>query len=66
MAYRLVAPKKVIHLSVEEAASDFASLLVRVRVESVEYVIEEHGRPVAVLSPVEALTQEKSLPRSTI
>ena len=58
MAYRLVTPKKVLHLSVEEAASDFASLLVRVRVESVEYVIEEQGRPVAVLSPVEPLPQE--------
>ena len=60
MEYRLVAPKNVIHLSVAEAASDFASLLARVRVESVEFVIEEQGRPVAVLSPVEPITQEKS------
>ena len=59
MEYRLVTPKNVIHVSVEAAASDFASLLVRVRVESVEFVIEEQGRPVAVLSPVEPITQEK-------
>jgi len=38
-----------------EAASAFASLLVRVRVESTEFIIEEQGRPVAVLSPVEPL-----------
>jgi antitoxin (DNA-binding transcriptional repressor) of toxin-antitoxin stability system len=43
---------------VAEAASDFASLVVRVCVESVEFVIEEQGRPVAVLSPVEPRTQE--------
>jgi len=41
MAYRPVPPKNVLHLSVEEAASGFASLLVHVRVESVEFVIEE-------------------------
>ena len=60
MEYRLVTPKNVIHISVGEAASGFASLLVRVRVESVEFVIEEQGWPVAVLSPVEPITQEKS------
>jgi antitoxin (DNA-binding transcriptional repressor) of toxin-antitoxin stability system len=60
MEYRLVTPKNIIHISVAEAASDFASLLVRVRVESVEFVIEERGRSVAVLSPVEPITQEKS------
>jgi len=60
MEYRLVTPKNVIHISVGEAASDFASLLVRVRVESAEFVIEEQGRPVAVLSPVEPRAQEKS------
>jgi hypothetical protein len=43
MEYRLVTPKNVIHLSVGEAASDFASLLVRGRMESVEFVIEEQG-----------------------
>ncbi|HEY6385113.1 MAG TPA: hypothetical protein VIX91_05455 [Candidatus Acidoferrum sp.] len=58
MEYRLATPKNVIHISVAEAASDFASLLARVRVEGVEFVIEEHARPVAVLSPVEPLTQE--------
>jgi hypothetical protein len=45
---------------VGEAASDFASLLVRVRMESVEFVIEEQGRSVAALSPIEPITQEKS------
>jgi len=60
MKYRLVAPKNVTHLSVTEAASDFASLLVRVRMEGAEFIIEEHGQPVAVLSPVEPLAQEKS------
>jgi antitoxin (DNA-binding transcriptional repressor) of toxin-antitoxin stability system len=58
MEYRLVTPKNVIHISVAEAASDFASLLVRVRMESAEFVIEEQGRPVAALSPVEPRTQE--------
>jgi hypothetical protein len=60
MEYRLVTPKNVIHLSVGEAASDFASLLVRVRMENVEFVIEEQGRSVAALSPIEPITQEKS------
>jgi hypothetical protein len=55
MEYRLVTPKNVIHLSVAEAASDVASLLARVRLESVEFVIEEQGQPVAMLSPVEPL-----------
>src|ERR1041385_3598727 len=39
MKYRLVAPKNVTHLSVMEAASDFASLLVRVRMEGAEFII---------------------------
>ena len=55
MEYRLVTPKNVVHIFVGEAASAFASLLVRVRVESTEFIIEEQGRPVAVLSPVEPL-----------
>jgi antitoxin (DNA-binding transcriptional repressor) of toxin-antitoxin stability system len=52
MEYRRVAPKSIVHISVAEAASNFASLLARVRVESAEFVIEEQGQPVAVLSPV--------------
>jgi antitoxin (DNA-binding transcriptional repressor) of toxin-antitoxin stability system len=60
MEYRPVMPKNVIRVSVAEAVSGFASLLERVREESAEFIIEEHGQPVAVLSPVEPLTQEKS------
>ena len=60
MEDRLVTPKNVIHLSVGEAASDLASLLVRVRMESVAFVIEEQGRSVEVLSPIEPIMQEKS------
>lgn len=55
MEYRRVTPRKVVHISVAEAASNFASLLARVRVESAEFVIEEQGHTVAVLSPVEPL-----------
>jgi hypothetical protein len=55
MEYRRVTPKKVVHISVAEAESNFASLLARVLVESAEFVIEEQGHAVAVLSPVEPL-----------
>jgi antitoxin (DNA-binding transcriptional repressor) of toxin-antitoxin stability system len=58
MEYRRVTPKNVVHLSVAEATSNFASLLIRVRMESAEFIIEEQGQPVAVLSPVEPLAQE--------
>ncbi len=58
MQYRRVTPKNVVHISVAEAASNFASLLARVRIESAEFVIEERGQPVAVLSAVEPLAQE--------
>jgi antitoxin (DNA-binding transcriptional repressor) of toxin-antitoxin stability system len=43
--------KEVIHISVAEAAGDFASLLDRVR-GGVEIVIEEGSKAVAVLRPV--------------
>lgn len=46
-------PKNVIHVSEAEAASDFASLMARVRAGA-EVVIEKDARPVAVVSPVES------------
>ncbi|HXJ97134.1 MAG TPA: hypothetical protein VMT20_30210 [Terriglobia bacterium] len=52
--------RRVIHISDEEAASDFASLLERVRAGS-EFVIERDARPVAVLRSVEpALSIEQA------
>lgn len=45
-------PKNVIHISEAEAASDFASLLDRVRAGA-EIVIENGGRPVVILRPAE-------------
>ncbi|MGH9482867.1 MAG: type II toxin-antitoxin system Phd/YefM family antitoxin [Terriglobales bacterium] len=45
-------PKRVIHVSDAEAASDFASLLDRVRAGA-EIVIEHGARPVAVVRPAE-------------
>jgi antitoxin (DNA-binding transcriptional repressor) of toxin-antitoxin stability system len=44
--------KDVIHISDKEAASDFASLLARVR-EGAEVIIEHDARPVAVVRPAE-------------
>jgi antitoxin (DNA-binding transcriptional repressor) of toxin-antitoxin stability system len=44
--------KRVIHISEAEAASDFATLLARVRAGE-EIVIERDARPVAVLHPPE-------------
>src|SRR6266849_1600341 len=44
--------KNVIHVSDKEAASDFASLLARVR-EGAEVVIEHDTRPVAVVRPAD-------------
>jgi len=44
--------KNVIHVSEEEAASDFASLLARVRAGA-EVVIESETRPVAVVRAAE-------------
>lgn len=45
-------PKRVIHVSEEEAASDFASLMARV-LAGAEVIIENDARPVAVLQPAE-------------
>ena len=50
--YNLGMAKRVIHVSDAEAASDFASLLDRVRMGA-EIVIEHDARPVAVLSAAE-------------
>ena len=44
--------QSVIHISEEEAAKDFATLLVRVR-GGVEVVIEHASRPIAVVRPAE-------------
>jgi prevent-host-death family protein len=44
--------KEVIHISEAEAASDFASLIARVR-KGAEVVIEHDARPVAVVRPAE-------------
>ena len=43
--------KDVIHVSEAEAASDFASLMARVR-SGAEVVIEDNARPVAIVRPV--------------
>jgi prevent-host-death family protein len=48
-----VMTKDVIHVTDKEAASNFASLLARVR-EGAEVVIEHDARPVAVVRPAEA------------
>jgi antitoxin (DNA-binding transcriptional repressor) of toxin-antitoxin stability system len=50
--YNPVMAKHVIHISDAEAASDFASLLDRVR-KGAEIVIEHDARPVAVLHAAE-------------
>jgi len=44
MEYRRATPKNVIHI--------------RIRVEGTEFVLEEQGQPVAVVSPVEPLAQD--------
>ena len=46
--------KHVIHISDAEAASDFASVLDRVR-EGAEVVIEHDARPVAVVRPADLM-----------
>jgi antitoxin (DNA-binding transcriptional repressor) of toxin-antitoxin stability system len=50
--YNRIMAKHVIHVSETEAASDFASLMARVRAGA-EVVIEHDARPVAVLRPAE-------------
>jgi prevent-host-death family protein len=49
--YNRVMAKHVIHISEAEAASDFASLMARVR-SGTEVVIEDNARAVAVVLPV--------------
>lgn len=44
--------KNVIHISEPEAASDFASVMSRVRAGA-EVVIEKDARPIAVVTPAE-------------
>ena len=50
--YNHIMAKHVMHVSETEAASDFASLMARVRAGA-EVVIEHHARPIAVLRPAE-------------
>jgi len=52
-----------IHISEAEAASDFPSLLARVRAGA-EVIIEENARPVAVLRLVESPRQGRLLSES--
>ena len=52
--YNQLMAKEVIHISEAEAASDFASLLDRVR-KGAEVVIETDARPVAVLRAAEVV-----------
>ena len=57
--YNVVMAKEVIHISDAEAASDFASLLDRVR-KGAEIVIEHDARPVAVLHAAEPVRRTVS------
>jgi prevent-host-death family protein len=50
--YNYVMAKNVVRISEAEAASDFASLMARVR-SGAEVVIEDNARPVAVLRPAD-------------
>ncbi len=50
--YNQTMGKQIIHISEAEAASDFASILDRVR-DGAEFVIENGTRPVAILHPAE-------------
>ncbi len=50
--YNHIMAKHVMHVSETEAASDFASLMARVRAGA-EVVIEHDARPIAVLRPAE-------------
>jgi len=51
--YNWSMTKHVIHISEAEAASDFASLMARVR-SGAEVVIEDNTRPIAVVRPAES------------
>jgi antitoxin (DNA-binding transcriptional repressor) of toxin-antitoxin stability system len=53
MNYRRITPQNIVPIAIAEVSRNFVSLLDRVRVENTEFVIEENGQPVAVLSPVE-------------
>ncbi len=50
--YNVVMAKHVIHVSEADAASDFKSLMARVRAGA-EIVIEHDAQPVAILHPAE-------------
>ena len=57
--YNRLMAKHVIHISEAEAASDFASLMARVRAGA-EVVIENGERPVAVLHAADPVRQSIS------
>jgi antitoxin (DNA-binding transcriptional repressor) of toxin-antitoxin stability system len=50
--YNRLMARQVIHVSEDDATSDFASLLAHVRAGA-EIVIERNDRPVAILHPAE-------------
>jgi prevent-host-death family protein len=52
-----------IHISEADAASDFPSLLARVRAGA-EVIIEQNARPVAVLRPVQSARRARLLSES--
>jgi len=52
-------PKKVIHISEREAASEFAALMARVRAGT-EVIIESGNQPVAVLHAAEPVSRSIS------
>jgi antitoxin (DNA-binding transcriptional repressor) of toxin-antitoxin stability system len=57
--YNDLVPKNVIHISEAEAASDFATLMARVRAGA-EVIIESGKRPVAILHAAEPLRRSIS------
>ena len=51
-----IVPTKVVRISVAEASKSFAALLQQVRLERTEFELEDQGRIVAMLSPVEPVS----------
>lgn len=54
--YNGLMAKNVVHITEAEAATDFASVMSRVR-EGTEVVIEKDARPVAVVKPAEPVVR---------
>jgi antitoxin (DNA-binding transcriptional repressor) of toxin-antitoxin stability system len=55
MKYQGVVPGSVVSISVAEASKSFAALLQQVHLEGTEFELEEQGRIVATLNPVEPM-----------